>query len=66
MLVGPFGLILLISLFAPTLPWWCSSDPKGTKMKPFVYYAVEDVLAVDARYGREFRKAWADRSAPTI
>jgi hypothetical protein len=57
MLVGPVGIIAFVSLFAPILPIRCSSDPKGTPMKPAVFYAVEDVAAVDFKHGRAYRQA---------
>ncbi|KAF4617127.1 hypothetical protein D9613_005783 [Agrocybe pediades] len=61
MLVGPLGLIFFISLFKPKLPFWCSSDPPGTKMKPAVFYVVEDVASVDFRHGKEFRRTLHER-----
>jgi hypothetical protein len=61
MLVGPVGVVSFVSLFAPTLPIRCSSDPKGTPMKPAVFYAVEDVAAVDFKEGRAYRQALNDR-----
>jgi len=61
MLVGPMGLILFISLFAPRWKVWCSSDPPGTPMKPAVFYVIEDVAAVDFMHGREYRKALHER-----
>ncbi|ESK96181.1 hypothetical protein Moror_7255 [Moniliophthora roreri MCA 2997] len=56
MLVGPVGLVFLLSLFAPRLPFLVSSDPKGEQMKPAVYYTLEDVGAVDFEGGREWRR----------
>ena len=55
--VGPLGVIAFVSLFSPTLPIRCSSDPRGTPMKPAVFYAVEDVAAVDFKEGRAYREA---------
>ena len=57
MFVGPLGVIAFVSLFSPTLPIRCSSDPRGTPMKPVVFYAVEDVAAVDFKEGRAYREA---------
>lgn len=61
MLVGPLGLIFFISLFRPKLPFWCSSDPAGTKMKPAVFYVIEDVASVDFKHGKEFRRTLHER-----
>ncbi|KAF8873878.1 hypothetical protein BD779DRAFT_1678991 [Infundibulicybe gibba] len=57
MLVGPVGVVFLYSLFSPVLPCRCSSDPRGTRMKPAVFYTIEDVAAVDFKHGRAFREA---------
>lgn len=57
MLVGPVGLIAFVSLFAPILPIRCSSDAKGTSMKPAVFYVVEDIAAVDFLEGRAYRNS---------
>lgn len=61
MLVGPVGLIMLISLFRPRIPIWLSSDPPKTPMKPAVYYLFEDIGAVDFRQGKEWRQRIRDR-----
>ncbi|KDR82524.1 hypothetical protein GALMADRAFT_237868 [Galerina marginata CBS 339.88] len=61
MLVGPVGLVFLISLFRPRLPFRCSSDPVGTRMKPAVFYLIEDVASVDFKHGRDYRRALYDR-----
>lgn len=55
MLVGPVGILFLISLFKVRLPCWVSSDPAGTIMKPAVFYMLEDVGAVDFRHGKDWR-----------
>jgi hypothetical protein len=57
MLVGPVGVVAFVSLLSPTLPIRCSSDPRGTPMKPAVFYAVEDVASVDFKEGRAYRQA---------
>jgi hypothetical protein len=61
MLVGPVGVVAFVSLFAPILPIRCSSDARGTPMKPAVFYAVEDVAAVDFKQGRAYRQALNER-----
>lgn len=40
-----------------------SSDPRGTAMKPFVFYVIEDFMAVDCRQGRPWRAACHARYA---
>lgn len=44
------------------LPFSVSSDAKGERCKPFVYYVIEDFVAVDAgqkrRYREELRARW--------
>jgi len=51
-----------VSLFAFTLPVRVSSDAKGERCKPFVYYVMEDFVAVDAGqmrgYREELRARW--------
>ena len=66
MLVGPVGVIAFVSLFSPTLPIRCSSDPKGVPMKPAVFYAIEDVAAVDFKEGRAYRQALNARYVITL
>jgi len=62
MLVGPLGIIYLISLLAFQLPGvWCSSDGPGTPMKPAAFYTVEDIVAVDFMHGRDYRIAIHER-----
>ena len=61
LLVGPVGLVLLISLFRPKLPFCCSSDPAGVPMKPAVFYLIEDVSSVDFKRGREYRQSIHER-----
>jgi hypothetical protein len=56
MLIGPVGLVFLISLFKPKLPFWASSDAPGKQMKPAFFYMLEDIGAVDFRFGREWRE----------
>ncbi|KAF5373957.1 hypothetical protein D9758_000711 [Tetrapyrgos nigripes] len=60
MLVGPIGVVFLFSLitsyFKYPIPIRCSSEPRGTIMKPAAFYCLEDVAAVDFKHGRAFRK----------
>ncbi len=62
LLVGPFGVVFLFSLFRPKLFCRCSSDPAGVKMKPAIYYFFEDIGSVDFKLGRTFRKEINARS----
>jgi len=57
MLILPIGVVFLFSLGGFKLPCRCSSDTKGTPMKPAVFYTMEDIAAVDFKHGREFRTA---------
>jgi len=65
MLVGPVGVVFIFSLLAShyrwRLPVRCSSEPRGSCMKPAVFYCIEDVAAVDFKHGRKFRKRMHDR-----
>lgn len=56
MLVATPGVFFLISLFKPKAPFWISSDPPGTPLKPGVFYLFEDIGAVDFRHGKPFRE----------
>jgi hypothetical protein len=61
LLVGPIGVIVCITIFRPKLPFRVSSDPRGERIKPAVFYIIEDVSSVDFRHGREFRKKLHER-----
>lgn len=61
MLVGPVGVMLGLTLLPIKVPWWMSSDPPGTRLKPGMFYIIEDVGAVDFRHGRIFRAAMHKR-----
>lgn len=52
---------LFLTMIPFRLPFRISSDPKGTLVKPAVFYIVEDFVAVDANAGRQFREEWALR-----
>ncbi|KAH8883138.1 hypothetical protein GQ53DRAFT_732639 [Thozetella sp. PMI_491] len=56
----------LATLVPIKTPMRVDSDPKGTPLRPLVYYAAEDFFAVDGWQGREFRvrfRARYDKSA---
>lgn len=61
LLVVPFGIVLLITLFGFRLKLWASSDPPGSYIKPGIFYCVEDLAAVDFGHGKEFRQAMRAR-----
>ncbi|TFK37733.1 hypothetical protein BDQ12DRAFT_723815 [Crucibulum laeve] len=61
MLVGPVGFVFFLSLLRPKTPVRISSEPIGSRMKPAVFYAIEDVAAVDFKHGRAYRRAMHDR-----
>lgn len=60
-LMGFLLVLMCITLIPFTLPYGINSDPRGTKCKPFVYYAAEDFIAVDGWQGRAFRQRYKDR-----
>lgn len=61
MLASVPGIFFLVSLFHPTLAFWMSSDPPGTRMKPGAFYLFEDIGAVDFRHGKQFRRLLHER-----
>jgi len=60
-LIGSMGVNMIPTLFSFKTLTWASSDPPGTRIKPGVFYTVEDVCAVDCGKGREFRREWNAR-----
>ena len=62
LLMGFLGLIMLITTLCPfTIPIPINSQQKGSKLRPFMYYAAEDFIAVDGLQDREFRVKFNDR-----
>ncbi|KAJ0311213.1 hypothetical protein COL5a_002371 [Colletotrichum fioriniae] len=53
--------IAFATLIPIKIPFRINSDPKGTRLKPIVYYAAEDFFAVDGAQNREFRKKYVER-----
>lgn len=51
----------IITLFPFKIPVRVDSDPVGTPVRPLVYYAAEDFMAVDAWQGRSFRRKYRAR-----
>ncbi|QDS73930.1 hypothetical protein FKW77_007788 [Venturia effusa] len=60
-LMGFLLILMVITLIPFKLPYGINSDPRGSRCKPFVYYAAEDFIAVDNYQGREFRVKYKDR-----
>lgn len=61
-LMGFLGLLMVVTTFCPfTIPIGINSQPRGTKLRPFIYYAAEDFIAVDGLQDREFRERFNDR-----
>jgi hypothetical protein len=60
-LMSFLGLIGIVTLLPIKLPVRVNSDPRGSRMKPIVFYAAEDFLAVDGFQGRGFRKRFRQR-----
>lgn len=49
------GILMLITLVPFNIPIGIDSQPRGTPLRPFIYYAAEDFVAVDGLQDREFR-----------
>lgn len=54
-LMAFLGILMLVTMIPFTIPIGIDSNPRGTRMRPFVYYACEDFIAVDGLQDREFR-----------
>jgi hypothetical protein len=61
-IMGFLGLLMVVTTLTPfTLPIGINSQPRGTKLRPFIYYAAEDFIAVDGLQDREFRVRYNER-----
>ncbi|PQE02935.1 beta-glucosidase 1 precursor protein [Rutstroemia sp. NJR-2017a BVV2] len=60
-LMGFLGIVMVITLIPLKLPIGIDSQPRGTRMRPFIYYAAEDFIAVDGLQDREFRRRYNAR-----
>lgn len=56
LLVGFAVATTTISMVPFRLPFRVSSDARGERCKPFVYYIIEDFIAVDAQQMRRYRE----------
>jgi hypothetical protein len=56
-LMGFLGVIMLVTLLPINfnIPIGINSQARGTRLRPFMYYAAEDFIAVDGLQDREFR-----------
>lgn len=54
-LMGFLGVLMLASLIPFPIPIGINSHARGTPLRPFIYYAAEDFIAVDCLQDREFR-----------
>ncbi|GIJ92118.1 hypothetical protein Asppvi_011094 [Aspergillus pseudoviridinutans] len=54
-LMGFLGVLMLITLIPIKIPIGINSHARGTRLRPFIYYAAEDFIAVDGLQDREFR-----------
>lgn len=61
-IMGFLGLLMVITVLPPfPIPFRISSMPRGSPVRPFIYYAAEDFLAVDGLQDRESRIRFNDR-----
>lgn len=54
-LMAFLGIIMAITLIPIPTPIGINSHPRGTPLRPFIYYAAEDFIAVDGLQDRDFR-----------
>lgn len=61
-LMGFLGVLMLITTCHPfKIPIGINSHARGTSLRPFIYYAAEDFIAVDGLQDCEFRVRYNDR-----
>jgi hypothetical protein len=54
-LMAFLGILMLVTLIPFKIPIGINSHARGTPLRPFIYYAAEDFIAVDGLQDREFR-----------
>lgn len=54
-LMAFLAVLMLATIIPFTIPIGIDSNPRGTRIRPFIYYACEDFIAVDGLQDREFR-----------
>jgi hypothetical protein len=61
-IMGFLGSLMIITLWVPLrFPIGINSHARGTRLRPFMYYAAEDFIAVDGLQDREFRIRYNER-----
>lgn len=61
-LMGFLGVLMLATMLLPIrIPIGINSHPRGTLLRPFIYYAAEDFIAVDGLQDRQFRERYNAR-----
>ncbi|KAF2094944.1 hypothetical protein NA57DRAFT_45989 [Rhizodiscina lignyota] len=61
-IMGFLGTLMFITTCLPfNIPIGINSHTRGTHLRPFIYYAAEDFIAVDGLQDREFRVRYNER-----
>lgn len=60
-LMGFLGLMMVGTILPIKIPIGINSHARGTRIRPFIYYAAEDFIAVDGLQDREFRVRYNER-----
>jgi hypothetical protein len=61
-LMGFLGILMVITICVPfKIPIGINSHARGSSLRPFIYYAAEDFIAVDGLQDREFRVRYNER-----
>ncbi|CAK3862078.1 hypothetical protein DOTSEDRAFT_69692 [Lecanosticta acicola] len=61
-IMGFLGILMVITTLCPIkIPIGINSHPRGSGLRPFIYYAAEDFIAVDGLQDREFRIRYNER-----
>lgn len=61
-LMGFLGVLMVITTLHPfNIPVGINSHARGSGLRPFIYYAAEDFIAVDGLQDREFRVRYNER-----
>jgi len=62
-IMGFLGILMIITIDLPffKIPIGIDSQARGSTLRPFIYYAAEDFIAVDGLQDREFRVRYNER-----
>jgi hypothetical protein len=61
-IMGFLGILMIITIDVPfEIPIGINSQARGSRLRPFIYYAAEDFIAVDGLQDREFRVRYNER-----